>query len=390
MHDNDPGVAAAAPPGPQRLDVEFTGSGSEYFRIWLVNLLLSAVTLSLYWPFAKARKLAYFHGNTRVGAQALGFHGNPWKMLRGHVLILLFGIAYGISSRYSPTTAVLAIACFALLWPALWRASLQFRLGNTSWRGLRFGFDGSLGGAYLAMLPAVVPWLVLVSLSLFLPRAGDDPERVAAPDPRLGIALGVFSLLFLAAMPMALAWIKRYQHGHYVYASQRSRLDAGAGAFYGYAFKVLGVMLLVSLGGGALMFLAFAGARAGGGGGLGIGPVLGLMAFYGVFFVILMPFSQSRLQNLVWGRTRTQDLQCHSQLPLWPLAGLTLKNLLLTLVTLGLYWPFAAVAVTRMRLQAVSFDLDGDMGSWRSNTVAGAPDATGDAAGDFFGIDLGL
>ena len=389
MHDNDPGAAMAVPPGPQRLDVEFTGSGSEYFRIWLVNLLLSAVTLSLYWPFAKARKLAYFHGNTRVGEQALGFHGNPWKMLRGHVLILLFGIVYGISSRYSPTTALVAITCFALLWPALWRASLQFRLGNTSWRGLRFAFDGSLGGAYLAMLPAVVPWVALVSLGLFVPRATPDADGVAAPDPRLGVALGVVTLLFLGAMPLALAWLKRYQHGHYVYANQRSRLEAGAGAFYGYAFKVLGVSLLVSLVGGAMMAVSFVGARAGGGG-LGFAPVLGLMAFYGVFFVILVPFSQSRLQNLVWGHTRTPDLQCHSRLTLWPLAGLTLKNLLLTIVTLGLYWPFAAVAATRMRLQAMSFDLDGDMGAWRSNLVAGAPDATGDAAGDFFGIDLGL
>jgi Bacterial protein of unknown function (DUF898) len=40
-----------------RLDVRFTGSGSEYFRIWIVNLLLMLVTLSLYYPWAKVRRL---------------------------------------------------------------------------------------------------------------------------------------------------------------------------------------------------------------------------------------------------------------------------------------------------------------------------------------------
>lgn len=31
-------------------DVAFTGSGSEYFRIWIVNILLTLVTFGLYTP----------------------------------------------------------------------------------------------------------------------------------------------------------------------------------------------------------------------------------------------------------------------------------------------------------------------------------------------------
>ena len=78
----------AAPAAPHRLAVEFTGSGSEYFRIWIVNLLLTLVTLTLYHPFAKARKLAYFQAHTRVGGDALGVHGDPRRMLLGHLLVL--------------------------------------------------------------------------------------------------------------------------------------------------------------------------------------------------------------------------------------------------------------------------------------------------------------
>ncbi|MGH8034242.1 MAG: DUF898 family protein, partial [Lysobacterales bacterium] len=32
--------------------IEFTGSGSEYFRIWVVNLLLLLVTFGIYYPWA--------------------------------------------------------------------------------------------------------------------------------------------------------------------------------------------------------------------------------------------------------------------------------------------------------------------------------------------------
>ena len=44
--------------------LRFTGSGSEYFRIWIVNVLLTIVTLGFYSPWAKVRRLKYFYGNT--------------------------------------------------------------------------------------------------------------------------------------------------------------------------------------------------------------------------------------------------------------------------------------------------------------------------------------
>jgi uncharacterized membrane protein YjgN (DUF898 family) len=374
-------------PEQQRLGVEFTGSGSEYFRIWLVNLLLCIVTLGFYLPFARARRLAYFHANTRVGGEPLGFHGNPWKMLRGYLLMLVFGIAYGVSSRFSPTAAIAAAAVFVLLWPALWRASLQFRLGNTSWRGLRFAFDGSLSGAYRSMLPAAVPWVGFVSMNWMVDDA-DGESAAAALDPRLGWVLGLSFAAFALLMPLALAWTKRYQHGHYLYAGQRSRLEAGTGSFYLYSLKLFGISLLVMacFGGAVFAIIASGGGRSTG---AAASMIVATIAFYLSWFVLLMPFGQSRLQNLVWGATRSQAVQCHSALRLWPLVGLTVKNLLLVLLTVGFYWPFAKVAASRMKLQAIQLDVDG-VDHWQAGATERSQDATGDAAGDFFGIDLGL
>lgn len=116
----------------QTLPIRFTGSGSEYFRIWIVNLLLIIVTLSLYLPFAKARRLRYFYGNTLVGEHALAFHGDPWKMLRGHVLALVLFGSYAMAGKVSPLSAFVAFVILALIWPALWRSAMRFRSAATS------------------------------------------------------------------------------------------------------------------------------------------------------------------------------------------------------------------------------------------------------------------
>ena len=307
-------------------------------------------------------------------------------MLRGYLLMLVFGIAYGVSSRYSPTAGVAAAAVFVLLWPALWRASLQFRLGNTSWRGLRFAFDGRLGGAYRSMLPAAVPWVGFVSMTWM--TEGPQGEAAAALDPRLGWAMGVSFLAFALMMPLALAWTKRYQHGHYLYAGQRTRLETGTGSFYVYALKVLGVSLLMV---GAFAAAVFAIFKLSHGKGSAMTALfIATMVVYAAWFVILLPFGQSRLQNLVWNATRSEHVQCHSALRVWPLVGLTVKNLLLVLLTVGLYWPFAKVATARLKLEALRLDVEGGLDHWQAGSAAATQDATGDAAGDFFGIDLGL
>jgi len=136
-------IAAAAVPQAkvatptQSVPLAFTGTGSEYFRIWIVNLLLTLLTLGFYYPFAKVRRLRYFYANTLVGRHALGFHASPRKMLRGYLLASLMFVLYAVADMASKLTGLLALLIVAAIWPALLRSSLRFRLANTSWRGLR-------------------------------------------------------------------------------------------------------------------------------------------------------------------------------------------------------------------------------------------------------------
>ena len=46
--------------------VTFTGNGREYFGIWIVDVLLSIVTLGIYSAWAKVRRMQYFARNTQI------------------------------------------------------------------------------------------------------------------------------------------------------------------------------------------------------------------------------------------------------------------------------------------------------------------------------------
>ena len=59
MHElpASPWPASASVAAPTDYPVRFVGTGSEYFRIWIVNLLLTIVTLGIYSAWAKVRRL---------------------------------------------------------------------------------------------------------------------------------------------------------------------------------------------------------------------------------------------------------------------------------------------------------------------------------------------
>ncbi|MFN3861308.1 MAG: YjgN family protein [Roseateles sp.] len=374
---------------PRVLEIRFTGSGSEYFRIWAVNLLLILVTLGLYLPFAKARRIRYFYANTLVDGQALSFHGDAWKMFRGFVLLILLMGAYSLAGRLSSGAALVAFLILCAVWPALWRASLQFRLGNTSWRGLRMRFEGDLKEAYLACLPTYIPAIMLVASGLLMApgEAAQVPRLTAATSLNL---IGVLAIMLLT--PMSLTLFKRYQHNGYRIAGQHSRSSLTVGQVYLLSLRVALVSLLPLFLAGLIIGFSVAMLRGFGGSRelalvvLGAGSVLA----YLVYFAVVMPYGAARLQNLVWNTTRSEALGFTSQLRFGALFGLTLKNWLLTLLTLGLYRPFAVVATTRLRVEAVSIGCDDDPLDWVAAANAGHEDATGDVAGDFFGIDMGL
>lgn len=381
----------ATKPMQHTLEVRFTGSGSEYFRIWIVNLLLTIVTLSLYYPWAKVRRLKYFYGNTVVGDHPLGFHADPKKMFRGYVLVAVLLGLYSVAGHVSPMAGLVALVIVGAIWPALLKSSMQFRLANTSWRGLRFRFHGTVGGAYAAIVPLFVVGGAFAALMLGVPDQKHPPQWFG------GAFMGVF-LLAMLLMPWLLWNLKKYQHDHYGYGPEQTALNTSAGSFYGVFMKTSGVSLLAMLAAGVIVGVLI-GGMVGAAFASGSKPNPIVMAVIGVVTIVVTmlivqllprPFFTSRMQNLLWGRTASTNVSFRSALRFRPLLWLTIKNWLLMALTLGLYWPFAAVATTRLRLQAVHIESEIDPQTLSDPARNPEGEAAGEAAGDLFGLDIGL
>jgi len=73
----------------------------------------------------------------------------------------------------------------------------------------------------------------------------------------------------------------------------------------------------------------------------------------------------------------------------WPLLRLVLKCVLLTVLTLGLFWPYAAVALARYRIECMDVIAPAVLGDAVAE-VAASTVATGEGAADLFGLDVGL
>ena len=70
-------------PGVTREPFTFTGNTRDYFGIWIVNVLLTIVTLGVYSAWAKVRRQRYFYGNTWLAGSSFEYHAKPIKILVG-------------------------------------------------------------------------------------------------------------------------------------------------------------------------------------------------------------------------------------------------------------------------------------------------------------------
>jgi uncharacterized membrane protein YjgN (DUF898 family) len=349
--------------------VSFTGSGSEYFRIWIVNLLLMLVTLGIYYPWAKARRLRYFHANTRIGEHAFSFHGEGGSMLRGFAVVGVLLVAVSLVGELSLALGLMAVGLFVVAGPMLLRLSLQFRFSQTRWRGLRFSFDGTLREAvWASALALAFLWCVLVAPMLER-WAKEQPDGIAN---MLTGGLGIVLLCLMPFLPVAHRSLLAYRQGHIRYAGASSSFSATVGAFYAPIAKCVLAGIVVGL-----LSLAVT------------SPFL-MLPLGAATWVLCLAIWHAGIQNAVWSSTRLPQVDLHSRLDTAALAWRYLLNGLGLVVTLGLYWPFAAVATAKLRLAAVTVSFGPDFERGLADPVRAVDDARGDAAADLAGLDLGL
>ena len=351
------GAMASAPSSPTpdvprlpkgmviKLPVVLNVNASDYARIWIVNLLLTVLTLGLYLPWARVRTQRYFLRRTLVAGSALDYHAPPASHLPRYGLVLALVAGVLGACLGSPLAGLLAFSMALAVAPLAVHTSLTHRMAHTSWSGRRLSFEGRFTAVYGALL---MP-LVGVVAAAWLTLAGATFHH-----PMWWMALGFVSALWLLGVPLFL-----WTYFHY----RQERLHLGPLRLWWKASPVAMVMLwartaawsvVVSalvMGLGAVVLGAVLWWR-----GPSSGPWLwGIAALLMTAVVAaVVPYVQARLQNLVWNKTGNRALRFRSQLSVKGYVRLQLRHALWLLLTLGLYWPWAVVATRRMRTEALT------------------------------------
>jgi uncharacterized membrane protein YjgN (DUF898 family) len=342
----------------------FTGTGAEYFRIWIVNTALTLLTLGIYSAWAKVRKKRYFYGNTLVDNAAFDYHATPVQILKGRVIAMAFLIAYLASGHFSPALHAGLNVALLLMLPWLVVRSLTFNARNSSHRGLRFNFHGGVGEA----VALYIGWPLVIVFSL-------------------GLAYPYF------AYRKAAFWIENHSYGR----ERVSLADLGPRNFYGVYLRALLIALLPVAIAIAMLALVVAAAPHSA---HGEPPrmermrMLELLAF--LLFAILVPalqapaaYVEAGVSNLVFNHARLGEVRFLSELRARELIWIRVSNALAIAFSIGLAVPWARVRLVRYRMDHLALLTDGEFGHF----VADQADqirATGEEIADVMDIDVGF
>jgi uncharacterized membrane protein YjgN (DUF898 family) len=191
----------AEEPSLPNLPLKFHGSSQEYFRIWIVSLCLTLLTLGVYSAWAKVRKkrlsrsLAF---NARYSAfRNMTFHFDggyldaakalyAWGFLPVAVLGMALGMVF--SSTIGFVVSGIAWALFGISYPWLIRRLKKLSIERTSFGGVR-GHMGAKGGDFFGIY--FLSGFVLIGLLFLGAIVGGAISAVAASLP---VAVYVMSL----------------------------------------------------------------------------------------------------------------------------------------------------------------------------------------------------
>ncbi|ENO84494.1 YjgN family protein [Thauera linaloolentis] len=331
--------AAIAGGGPRVLPFAFSGKGFEFFRIWIVNVLLSIVTLGVYSAWAKVRTQRYFYGNTSLDGSSFEYLATPMQILKGRLIAFALFAAYAVADSLVPLLGAALMLLLILATPWIVVRSLAFRNRHSAWRGVRFGFDGRVGEAVKALL--LWPLAGVLTLGLLMPLAMQRQQRFVIDNSR--------------------------------YGTSRFGFETGARPFYRLFLLLL---LAGAVGGGSSFLLGM------------LFPPLGMLAA-ALVYLGLFAWSKTAFTNLVFGGSALDGHRFVARYAFGSYLMLMLGNALGMVLTLGLFYPWARVRNARYAAGHIDFvaedELDGFVAAQRD-----AVSSTGGEVADLFDVDIGL
>jgi uncharacterized membrane protein YjgN (DUF898 family) len=322
-----PPISAATPemttqevktPSYRTSTVEFSGKGGEFFGVWIVNILLTILTLGIYSAWAKVRTQQYFFGHTKVDGHAFRYLATPIQILKGRLLAFAVIAVVSLLTQLIPvfTFVFSLVAIFVMPW--LLVQGIKFNLRMTSYRNVRFGFHGSYGEAFLNFI--IFP------------------------------ILAVFTLYLL--MPYVMKRMDKFVYENVSYGGRKMQVTTSGGTYYEAAFKAFfaGVGLVFVIGCAFAIFTTSSDLSMLSGDVDGLKSPIGLIfgAFYALVYVLLIAVSQAIyravVRNHVFASSEFEGLATFkSNVDIFDYCLLLTSNYIMIGFSLGLAYPVTKV-----------------------------------------------
>ena len=326
-------AAETARPQAPAGNIAFTGKAGEYFRIWIVNLLLTVLTLGIYSAWASVRRKQYFYGNTLLQGSAFAYLGKPLAILKGRAIaVAVLAAVYGLSQLLQFD---LFSIVFMLALPYVFVKAVGFNTVNSAYRNMRFGFD-----------------------------IGDGEFKK------------VFKSLILPALLVPLTLGIMYPH--FVYKRRQLVVQSSAYGSTHFAFDGTTVLYRNNIYDVWFMFLLF---------------VIGSVVTMGIgalpLYVLYTSYRDVKIGQLNWNHVSLGEMRLQCSWKKWELFRLRFVNALAIIFTLGLMTPWATIRSLRYQLQGLSI-VNADGLDAFAGAAVGEVAALGQEAGELMGFDIGI
>lgn len=337
----------------RRIPFSFNGKGFEYFKIWIVNILLSIVTLGIYSAWAKVRSKQYFYGNTLLDNASFEYTAEPFKILKGRLIAVVFCIVYFFIAKTSPMIAAAMGLLLIVFIPWIIVSSLKFNARHSSYRNINFRFVGTIGEAAKYFL--LWPLLAIITLGILLP----------------------------------FVWKKQttYITTNHLYGNQFFTFRVEAKEYYKILLILIGCGIIV----GIIIKFVFSSLFSGLTVGSPVNIVEGVPAFIAcaAIYLIVTAYFVAVMANIHNNNTQLYQHRFVSTWSAGSYALLLFTNALGVLLTLGLFIPFAKVRSATYKAAHLALVASGGMMDFIAAEQEQS-NALGKGVHDIFNIDIGL
>ena len=378
----------------------FTGSGGEYFRIWIVNLILSILTLGIYSAWAKVRTNRYFYGNTQIDNTGFEYHAEPLAILKGRLFAVALLLVYVLAGQMFPAAGKAFILLLLLATPwVIWKG-MKFNARMTSFRNVRFGFYGSLHDSYRYLL--LIPMFPLLTALL----AGIVLWFVTGiTDPGAYVALAVVAFITIYLMvPFIQKAITGYYIGNHRYGQGSLQAELSTKRYYliylclfGWSiliFAAISLTAAVAIFFSGLNIAAMVPAAESELPPMAMVPLIAVTVFMYITMLIagawMKAYLKAKIRNHVFSNIQLDNvMRLESDITTGRLFRFYLVNILLMICTLGLAYPWIKVRSARLMASTTQARLAGSLDQYVSLQQS-RQSAVGDEIGEAFDLDANL